>query len=109
MLRISKKEKHNLTLRLAQWSLCSNVLNLGEDPERGYGGGLGSCYVGETNRHLSTGIREYLTWNRSTHIFQHLQHSEECRCLCFDKCFLILDHATTKYQVKIKEALHIHW
>ena len=26
-----------------------------------------------------------------------------------DKCFSILDHATTKYQVKIKEALRLHW
>ena len=68
-----------------------------------------ACYVGETSRHPSARIREDLTRDRSSHIFQRLQQSEVCRSLCSDKCFSILDLATTKYQVKIKEALHIQW
>ena len=37
---------------------------------------------------------------------QHLKQSEELgRRLCSAKCFTTLDHATTKYQVKIKLAL----
>ena len=68
-----------------------------------------SCYVGETSRHLSTRIREHLNRDRTSHIFQHLQQSEGCRSCCSAECFKVIDHATTKFQVKIKEALHISW
>ena len=68
-----------------------------------------ACYVGETSRHLITRIREHLTRDRASHIFQHLEQSEECRRSCSTKCFTFLDHTTTRFQVKIKEALHIHW
>ena len=67
-----------------------------------------SCYVGETSRHLSTNIRE-LNSDRTSHIFQHIQQSEECRNSWSAECFEVIDHATTKFQVKIKEALHISW
>lgn len=43
------------------------------------------------------------------HIFQHLQQSQACRNSCSAECFKVLDHATTKFQIKIKEALHISW
>ena len=68
-----------------------------------------SCYVGETSRHLSTRIREHLNRDRTSHIFQHIQQSEACRNSCSAECFEVIDHATTKFQVKIKEALHISW
>ena len=64
-----------------------------------------SCYVGETSRHLSTPIREHLKRDRTSHIFQHIQQSEACRNSCSAECFEVIDHATTKFQVKIKEAL----
>ena len=67
-----------------------------------------SCYVGETSRHLSTRIREHLlNRDRTSHIFQHIQRSEACRNSCSAECFEVIDHATTKLQVKIKAALHI--
>ena len=68
-----------------------------------------SCYVGETSRHLSTRIREHLNRDKASHIFQHLQQSEACRNSCSAECFKVIDRATTKFQVKIKEALHISW
>ena len=68
-----------------------------------------SCYVGETSRHLSTRIRKHLNRDRTSHIFQHLQQSEACRNSCSAECFEVIDHTTTKFQVKIKEALHISW
>ena len=68
-----------------------------------------SCYVGETSRHLSTRIREHLNRDRTSHIFQHLQQSEACRNSCSAECFEVIDRATTKFHVKIKEALHISW
>ena len=68
-----------------------------------------SCYVGETSRHLLAHIREHLNRDRTSHIFQHLQQSEACRSSCSAECFKVIDHATTKFQVEIKEALHISW
>ena len=53
--------------------------------------GLSACYVGETNRHLATRIREHLTSDKNPHIFQHIYGSETCRALCSGNCFSILD------------------
>ena len=69
--------------------------------------GCNACYVGETSRHFSTRVREHLAVDRASHIFKHLQNSERCRSLCSIDCFHILDHATTSFQLKIKEAIHI--
>ena len=43
--------------------------------------GCNACYVGETFRHISTRIREHLGRDRTSHIFHHLQNSDECRRL----------------------------
>ena len=68
-----------------------------------------SCYVSKTSRHLSTRIREQLNRDRTSHIFQHIQQSK-ARCnSCSAECFEVIDHATNKFQVKIKEALYISW
>ena len=71
--------------------------------------GCGACYVGETNRHLATRDREHFTSDKNSHIFQHINGSEACRSLCSEDCFSILDTASTSFQLKIKEALHIGW
>ena len=71
--------------------------------------GCSTCYVGETNRHLTTRVREHLTSDKNSHIFQHINGSEACRSLCSEDCFSILDTASTSFQLKIKEALHIGW
>jgi len=69
--------------------------------------GCNACYVGETTRHFSTRVRAHLAVDKASHIFKHLQNSERCRSLCSIDCFHILDHATTSFQLKIKEAIHI--
>ena len=71
--------------------------------------GCNACYVGETTRHFSTRVREHLATDRASHVYKHLQQSENCRDLCSTNCFSILDCATTSFQLKIKESLHIHW
>ena len=71
--------------------------------------GCSACYVGETNRHLATRVCEHLTSDKNSHIFQHIHGSETCRALCSENCFSILDTASTSFQLKIKEALHIGW
>ena len=69
--------------------------------------GCNACYVGETTRHFSTRVREHLVTDKASHIFKHFQNSEHCRALCSVDCFHILDHASTGFQLKIKEAFHI--
>ena len=69
--------------------------------------GCTACYVGETTRHFSTRVREHLVSDRASHIFKHLENSKHCHDLCSVDCFHILDHASTTFQLKIKEAFHI--
>ncbi len=40
-----------------------------------------SVYVGETNRHFSTGVREHLSRGKNSHVYKHLKSSESCRTL----------------------------
>ena len=68
-----------------------------------------ACYIGETGRHFSTRVREHLSSDKSSHIFKHLLSSERCRQSCSTDCFEILDSAPTKFQLKLKEAMHINW
>ena len=58
---------------------------------------------------LATRVREHLSSDKNSHIFQHINGSEACRSLCSEDCFSILDTASTPFQLKIKEALHIAW
>ena len=68
-----------------------------------------ACYIGETGRHFSTRVREHLSSDKSSHIFKHSLSSEHCRQSCSTDCFDILDSAPTKFQLKLKEAMHINW
>ena len=68
-----------------------------------------ACYVGETSRHLSTRVLEHLVSDRTSHIFKNLHNSPQCCTPCSDECFSISDHASTTFQLKIKEAIHIQW
>ena len=69
--------------------------------------GCNACYVGETCRRFPTGVREHLVSDRASHIFRHLKDSPHCRALCSTDNFHVLDHTSTSFQLKIKEAIHI--
>ena len=71
--------------------------------------GCSACYVGETIQHFSMRVREHTFSDRTSHMFKHLQNSEHCCTLCCNDCFRILDHASTTFQIKIKEAIYIQW
>ena len=68
-----------------------------------------AAYIGETSRHLGTRIREHLVTDKQSHIYKHLNSSSNCKQLCNEDCFSILDHGKTKYQLRIKEGIHIGW
>ena len=71
------------------------------------GAGCNACYVDETYLHFCTLVREHLVSDRASHIFKHLKDSAHCRALCSADNFHVLDHASTGFQRKIKEAIHI--
>ena len=66
-------------------------------------------YIGETCHHFKTRIEEHIKKDNKSHIFKHL-HST---AICFDSynshCFTIIDKANPKFDLKIKEPLHINW
>ena len=68
-----------------------------------------ACYISETGRHFFTRLREHLSSDKSSHIYKHLLSSERCCQSCSTDCFEILDSAPTKFQLKLKEAMHINW
>ena len=68
-----------------------------------------ACYVGETTRHLSSRIKEHLNTDKASQLFQQLQESFECKSVVDHNCFSIIDHADTKWKLKLKEGLHISW
>ena len=69
--------------------------------------GCNACDVGETYHYQ---VREHLVSDRTSHIFKYSHNSPQCRTLCSDKCFnSILGRASTTFQLKIKEAIHMQW
>ena len=67
------------------------------------------CYIHKTGHHFSTHICEHFSSDKSSHVFKHLQSSERCCRSCSVDFFKILDSAPTKFQLKLKEAMHINW
>ena len=69
-----------------------------------------SCsYIGETCRHFKTRIEEHIKKDNKSHIFKHLHSTTTCFDSYNSLCFKIIDKANSKFDLKIKEALHINW
>ena len=68
-----------------------------------------SVYVGYTTRHYQTRVHEHLHTDLTSHINKHLSDKVECKSACDESCFKIIDKASTDYQLRIKEAMHIQW
>ena len=71
--------------------------------------GFNACYIGETNRHLSTRIKEHLKTDEKSNIFTHLVSNETCKALITENYFKIVDSASASFRLKSKEAMHITW
>ena len=72
--------------------------------------GCMASYVDETTRNLMVRIEEHLKEGKGSIIFNHLKNSPKCKKkLCDKSSFKIIDHATSEFQLKIKEAIHIKW
>ena len=67
-----------------------------------------SC-LGKTNRHISTRNHEYLETDKNSDIYRHLVKNPQCKSVCDENCFSILDSARTKYTLILKEGMNIKW
>ena len=68
-----------------------------------------SSYIGKTCRHFKTRIEEPFKKYNKSHIFKHLHSSETCFDSYNSLCFKTIDKVNSKFDLKIKEALHINW
>ena len=68
-----------------------------------------SNYIGESCHHLKTRIEEDIKKGKKSHIFKHLHSTTTCYDSYNSLCFKIIDKANSKFDLKIKEALHINW
>ena len=66
-------------------------------------------YIVETCRHFKTRIEEYIKKDNKSHIFKHLDSTATYFGSYNFLCFKIIDKAYYKFDLKIKEALHINW
>ena len=68
-----------------------------------------SSYIGEICRHFKTRIEEHIKKDNKSHIFKHLHSTTTCFDLYNSLCFKIIDKTNSKFDLKIREALHINW
>ena len=71
--------------------------------------GFNTYYIGETTRHLSTRIEEHLKKDKKSRIFKPLDQNHYCNSLSNPDCFQVIDSASSKFRLKMKEAMHITW
>ena len=68
--------------------------------------GCSSSYVGKTCHHFKTRIEKHIKKDSKSYIFKNLHSTTTC----FDLLsFKITDKANSKFDLEIKEALHIVW
>ena len=59
--------------------------------------------------HFKTRIEEHIKKENKSHIFKHLHSTATCFDSYNPLCFKVIDKANSKFDLKIKEALHINW
>ena len=62
-----------------------------------------ACYIGETSSHLQNRVIEHIRKDKNSHVYKHIHNSEECFTKYNADCFSILDIASSKFQLKLKE------
>ena len=68
-----------------------------------------ACYIGETSRHFATSESTYRRTDLRTSLNIYRVQSLVASHACSADCFTVLDSATTKFQVKLKESMYIKW
>ena len=65
-----------------------------------------SSYIDKTCRHFKTRIEEHIKKDNKSHIFKHLHSTATYFDWYNYLCFKIIDKANSKFDLKMKEALH---
>ena len=47
--------------------------------------------------------------DKASHIYKHLNNNLECKNVCNEACFRVIDSDSSRFRLKVKEALHISW
>ena len=68
-----------------------------------------SRYIGKTCRHFKTRIEEHIRKDNKYNIFKHLHSIATCFDSYNSLCFKTIDKVNSKFDFRIKEALHISW
>ena len=71
--------------------------------------GCNARYVDETYRHISTRNYEHLETDKNSNIYRHLYKNMQCKSICYENCFSILDSTRTKNTLKSKEVMYMKW
>ena len=58
---------------------------------------------------LKLGLKNISKKNNKYHIFKHLHSTTTCFDSYNSLCLKIIDKANSKFDLKIKEALHVNW
>ena len=66
-------------------------------------------YIGRTCRHFKTRIEEIIKKDSKSHFFKYLHSTATCFSLCNSLFLKIIDKANYKFDLKLKEALHVNW
>ena len=66
-----------------------------------------SSYIGKSCRRFKTRIEEHIKKDNKSHIFKHLHSSETFFDSHNSLSFKIIDKANSKFDLKVKESLHI--
>ena len=68
-----------------------------------------SIYIGETCRHFKTKFEKHIKKDNKYHIFKHLHSTATCSDSYNSLSFKVIDKPNSKFDLNIKEALHINW
>ena len=68
-----------------------------------------SRYIGKTCRYFKASIEEHIKKDNKSHIFKHVHATATCFDSNNSLCFKIINKANSKFDLKIKEVLHINW
>ena len=70
---------------------------------------LGVLLDESLNRQFKRRIEEHMKKDNKSHVFKHLHSTTTCFDSYNSLLFKIIDKANSKFNLKIKEALHFNW
>ena len=71
--------------------------------------GCSSSYIGKTFCHFKNRIEEQIKKYNKPRIFKHLHSTKTCFDSYSSLSFKIIDKANSKFDLKIKDPLHMNW